>query len=353
MKAGNPDTVVGVTVPRPPAANSSALKAAAVRLRPDDFAGLLVRHSFAPLKTSESLSDGSPLAMTSNSGGSRLRMSQGLAPVMSIAFGRAGQLPAGLLVVFGELDFEVVVGVDALVGVVVPIAEPGSWLEHPATAMINAALSTNPARKLPMTGHGTERHPARPPDGPTAYDPQMPSPDITPEMRASAKTNPNTWLYVIDPLFESEADVPPWGVVGAYPVDATGEIEDASFQANDKYRPSPQALRMPAPAGPLDELLQLIRTGHRPPDELPPVLRTSTLLLYAAAPNQYDVVGFPDPDGRVFVPVCTAEEHVPAAWPGWRFVTGADLGPLLDGYPLLVNPIGPISAIVPAGHLTA
>ncbi|MET0135784.1 MAG: type VII secretion system-associated protein [Kibdelosporangium sp.] len=176
-------------------------------------------------------------------------------------------------------------------------------------------------------------------------------PDITPEMRASAKTNPNTWLYVIDPMFESQVDVPPWGVVGAYPVDATGEIEDA-FQPNDRYRPSPQALKMPTPATTLDELLQLIRTGHRPPDELPPALRTSTLLLYAAAPDQYDVMGFPDPQGHVYVPVCTAEEHVPAEWPGWRQVHGADLGPLLEGYPLLVNPVGPISAIVPAGHLT-
>jgi hypothetical protein len=175
-------------------------------------------------------------------------------------------------------------------------------------------------------------------------------PDITPEMRASAKTNPNTWLYVIDPLFESEADVPPWGVIGAYPVDLRGEIED-DFQPNERYRPSPQVLRMPAPASPLDELLQLIRTGHRPTEQLPPALKDATLLLYATAPRDYDVIGFPDKDGRVFVPVCTAEEHVPDSWPGWRLVTGATVAPLLDGYPLLVNPIGPISAIVPAEHL--
>jgi hypothetical protein len=176
-------------------------------------------------------------------------------------------------------------------------------------------------------------------------------PDITPEMRASAKSNPNTWLYVIDSLFESEADVPPWGVVGAYPVDAGGEIED-DFQPNEKYRPSPQALRMPAPPSPLDELLQLIRTGHRDATELPPALKDATLLLYARSAQEYDVVGFPDREGRVFVPVCTSEDYVPAAWPGWRLVTGATLGPLLDGYPLLVNPIGPISAIVPAAQLT-
>ena len=58
-------------------------------------------------------------------------------------------------------------------------------------------------------------------------------------------------------------------------------------------------------------------------------------------------------DGRVFVPVCTSEEYVPANWPGWRRVTGATLGPLLEGYPLLVNPIGPISAIVPAADLVS
>lgn len=176
-------------------------------------------------------------------------------------------------------------------------------------------------------------------------------PDITPEMRASAKTNPNTWLYVIDPLFESEADVPPWGVVGAYPVDARGEIED-DFQPNDRYRPSPQALRMPPPPTPVDELLQLIRTGHRELSELPPLLRDATLLMYAASPDDYGVTGFPAADGQVFVPVCTTEQHVPATWPGWRTVTGRALGPLLDGYPLLVNPAGPISAVVAAGQLT-
>jgi hypothetical protein len=176
-------------------------------------------------------------------------------------------------------------------------------------------------------------------------------PDITPDMRASAKSNPNTWLYVIDPLFESETDVPPWGVVGAYPVDSGGEIEE-DFQPNVRYRPSPQALRMPAPPSPLDELLQLIRTGHRETEELLTALKDATLLLYARDAREYDVVGFPDPEGRVFVPVCTAAEHVPDNWPGWRLVTGATLGPLLDGYPLLVNPIGPISAIVPAEHLT-
>jgi hypothetical protein len=176
-------------------------------------------------------------------------------------------------------------------------------------------------------------------------------PDITPEMRASARTNPNTWLYVIDPCFESEADVPPWGVVGAYPVDARGEIED-EFHPNDRYRPSPQALRMPAPPTPVDELLQLIRTGHRDPEALTPVLRDAALLLYAASPDNYDLIGFPAADGQVFVPVCTARQHVPATWPGWRVVTGRDIGPLLAGFPLLVNLIGPISAIVPAGHLT-
>jgi hypothetical protein len=179
----------------------------------------------------------------------------------------------------------------------------------------------------------------------------MNQPDITPEMRVSARTNPNSWLYVIDPLFDSEIDVPPWGVVGAYPVDAHGEIED-DFQPNERYRPSPRALSMPAPASALEELLQLIRTGHRAIDDLPAAVRTATLLLYAAAADEYSVIGFPDPTGRVLVPVCTAPQYVPSAWPGWRAVTGADLGPLLRGYPLVVNPIGPISAVLPAELLT-
>lgn len=180
---------------------------------------------------------------------------------------------------------------------------------------------------------------------------QVTPPEITPEMRASAMANPNTWLYVIDPAFDADADIPPWGVVGAYPVNDQGEI-DTMFRRNTEYRPSPTALRMPEPASELEQLLQLVRAGHRDQAELPPAVLRAKLLLYAASPDDRSVTGFPTGQGTVMVPVCTSVAHVPHAWPGWRQILGRDLVPQLHGYPLVINPAGPITAMLPAAHLT-
>jgi hypothetical protein len=171
---------------------------------------------------------------------------------------------------------------------------------------------------------------------------QVTPPEITPEMRASAMANPNTWLYVIDPAFDADADIPPWGVVGAYPVDARGEI-DANFRRNTEYRPSPAALRPPD----LERLLQLVQAGHRDQAELPAAVLAADLLLYAAGPDDRSVTGFPARQGTVMVPACTSVAHVPNAWPGWREIKGRDLVPLLHGHPLVINPAGPVTAMFP------
>ncbi|MGB3442932.1 MAG: type VII secretion system-associated protein [Actinophytocola sp.] len=180
--------------------------------------------------------------------------------------------------------------------------------------------------------------------------PETPSPEITPRMRASAMANPNTWLYVIDPAFDAGADVPPWGVVGAYRVDGGGGI-DPEFRRNTEYRPSPTALRMPAPASDLERLLQWITTGHREESELPGAVLGSRLLVYASGPDDHAVTAFPDRTGRIMVPACTSAANVPAAWPGWREVQGRDLAPRLGDHPLVINPIGPITALLPAAAL--
>jgi hypothetical protein len=175
-------------------------------------------------------------------------------------------------------------------------------------------------------------------------------PEITPEMRASARANPNTWLYVIDPAFDENADIPPSGVVGAYPVNAAGEIDQA-FRRNTAYRPSPTALRMPEPASDLERTLQLIRSGHVDQAVLPAAVLRASLLLYATSPQDRAVTGFPARQGTIMVPACTSVACVPSAWPGWREVSGRDLVPLLHGHPLVLNPAGPVSAMIPAVHL--
>ena len=179
--------------------------------------------------------------------------------------------------------------------------------------------------------------------------PQAP-PEITPRMRANARANPGTWLYVVDPAFDADADVPPHGVVGAYPVDERGEI-GAAFRPNAAYRPSPAALRMPEPASGLERLLQLIRVGHTDQATLPAAVLLAPLLLYASSPADRSVVGFPDRRGTVLVPACTSVACVPSAWPAWRQVTGRELVPLLADRPLVINPAGPITALLPAVQL--
>jgi SseB protein N-terminal domain len=167
-------------------------------------------------------------------------------------------------------------------------------------------------------------------------------PEITQEMRAHARANPNSWLYVIDPAFDADAEIPPWGVLGAYPVDASGEI-GAEFRPNTGYRP--------VPATELEQLLRLVRAGQRDEATLPAAVLAAELLLYAASPDDRSVTGFRARQGNVMVPACTSAAHVPAAWPGWRRVTGRELAPLLHGHPLVINPTGPVTAMIPAEHL--
>jgi SseB protein N-terminal domain len=169
-------------------------------------------------------------------------------------------------------------------------------------------------------------------------------PEITPEMRAAALENPNSWLYVIDPALDPDDEVPPWGVVGAYPVNELGQIEE-NFHPNSAFRPAPK------PA--LERLLELVKAGEREQRELLPAVLDGRLLLYAAGPEDSSVTGFPDRrHGTVLVPVCTSPAHVPPSWPGWREITGRDLVPLLHGHPLVINPGGPVTAVIPAAHLS-
>ncbi|MFC4858866.1 type VII secretion system-associated protein [Actinophytocola glycyrrhizae] len=180
--------------------------------------------------------------------------------------------------------------------------------------------------------------------------PDTPPPAITPRMRASATANPNSWLYVIDPAFDADADIPPWGVVGAYRVDRSGEI-DPAFRRNTEYRPSPTVLRMPAPATELERLLQWITTGHRAEAELPPAVLKARLLIWSSGQDDHAVTAFPDRTGRIMVPACTSVARVPSAWPGWREILGRELAAQLGGHPLVVNPTGPITALLPAAAL--
>ncbi len=186
-------------------------------------------------------------------------------------------------------------------------------------------------------------------------------PPITADMRESALSNPNSWLYVIDPAFDPQSEVPPWGIVGSYPVNSVGAVE-SRFAPNETYRPSPRALGWPEPTTALERTIQLAKAGHRAAHDLPAAVLEATLLVYQ--PRQEDdggtidsgggLVAFPDRrSGRLVVPACTSVEHVPARWPAWRPMPGSAVIAGLGGCPLAINADGPISAIIPAELLRA
>lgn len=162
-------------------------------------------------------------------------------------------------------------------------------------------------------------------------------PEITAEMRANARANPNSWLYVIDEAFDPDGRVPPWAVVGAYPVNAAGDIVE-DFHPNDRYRPSPKALGFPEPGDDLERMLQLVRTRHRPKEDLPGAVLDATLYIYALAPNQRTAMGFHDAQGRVRVPAYTSKDLAPRDWTHARPIAGRDLYELLGGHSIVINP---------------
>lgn len=175
-------------------------------------------------------------------------------------------------------------------------------------------------------------------------------PAITEEMRANARANPESWLYVIDEAFDPNGRVPSWAVVGAYPVNARGKIVE-DFHPNDRYRPSPKALGFPEPQTDLERFMQLVHTKHRSSDELPAVVLSSTLFVYAMSPVQRTVVGFHNPTGQVLVPAYTSKSLVPKEWPHARAISGREVVDLLAGHPLAINPHDVVTVVMPAEHL--
>lgn len=58
----------------------------------------------------------------------------------------------------------------------------------------------------------------------------------TPEIVEQAKSNPNSWVYIIDGDFQGTDEVPQHAIVGSWQVDEKGEIMKDSFLANPNYK---------------------------------------------------------------------------------------------------------------------
>lgn len=219
--------------------------------------------------------------------------------------------------------------------------------------------------------------------------PMRDAPPITERMRADARGNPGSWLYILDPDFPLDADgsPPEHAYLGAYLVDANGEI-DENFRPNDTYRPVTAAhadagvwtlpevnesrgaakhlsgedeLHSATPrhsdegrAAEIEDVLTRINAGELPPGELVAVVLDAPLLVYARDGEDTAVFGFPERNsGTVMVCACTSPERVPPEWPAARAVRGRELADALYDCPLMINPAGPVCAIVDGTTLRA
>lgn len=184
---------------------------------------------------------------------------------------------------------------------------------------------------------------------------EIPEPPITEDMREQARQQPNTWMYSIDPFFAETAQtggVPPFGIVGAYHVNAEGSI-DPTFTANPNYRPSPVALGMPDPTNEVERALQLAATGYGEETALHDAL---------LAAEVYTPVG-PEPDTLLVVDE-GEDRHSVLAYTSEHYLPGGVVDdhnaripvrvllPLLTGRYLTLNPGSMLTVRIPGEDLT-
>lgn len=179
-----------------------------------------------------------------------------------------------------------------------------------------------------------------------------PEPPLTPELLAQARRAPGTWLYSIDPAYDPAGQVPPYAILGAWPVDADGR--PGPFQHNPNYRPSPASLGLPVPTDAVEAAMQLAATGHGSDGDVVRLLAGATVYLISDGPGaEPGITLYADDEGR-FVPVLTDARHAPATAPGLRAVP---CRALLDALPadvaLKLNPGSRVSVRIPSEDVRA
>ncbi|MGS2644627.1 type VII secretion system-associated protein [Streptosporangium sp. LJ11] len=170
-------------------------------------------------------------------------------------------------------------------------------------------------------------------------------PPLTGPMRAQARSTPGRWLYAVDPFFDPDGAVPPYGVIGAWRIDERGEVSE-EFTPNPGYRPSPVSLGFGEPSDPLDAAVQLAVTGYSDGEDLMALLLESEVFVDTG------------PDGRIpvydtkVVMAYTSWAHLPKDLPagvsGRRVLRGVDLvGFMPEGVDLALNAQGRAGIRVP------
>lgn len=185
----------------------------------------------------------------------------------------------------------------------------------------------------------------------------LPVPPITDEMRELARQQPGSWLYSIDPFFEDGADenaeVPPFGIVGAYQVDDAGII-DPKFVPNPNYRPSPVALDFPDPTNDIEIALGLAATGYGGDEQLRDILLAGTVITQRGQDDD-SVLIIDEGQDRDVVRAYSSAQYLPGGYAterSWHLPVRALL-PALRGRYLSLNPESRIGVRIPGEALGA
>jgi SseB protein N-terminal domain len=147
---------------------------------------------------------------------------------------------------------------------------------------------------------------AEPPDSRPSSHPQVPP--VTEAIRERARQSPNSWIYSVDGAYDADGVVPPYAVIGAWPVNEHGEL--GTFTANDNYRPSPAALHLDLPTEAVDAALQLAATGHGSDSDVLAALAEASIYLPVNAEGE--LVAYRQDDGAESVAIFTDPSKAPA-----------------------------------------
>lgn len=174
--------------------------------------------------------------------------------------------------------------------------------------------------------------------------------DITEGMRTAAKNRPHSWFPVVDPFFDPAGEVPAYGIVGWYWVDAHGQLA-GEFNENPRYLPSPLAMNFPEPHNRLEFLLHCAATGYTSAESFAHALANSQVLAHTTAEGA-DVSIFEDVPGQPHVVIFTSEAKVPEASASTP-VDGRALATMSEQVAFRVDPGTPMSVTLPVGKVAA
>lgn len=168
--------------------------------------------------------------------------------------------------------------------------------------------------------------------------------DVPRHVREAARSRPDHWFSLTDPVWAGPGEPPDWAVIGEWHSGPTGEIEE--WSENPAYRPSPRALGWPEPTDEVDEAVQLASTGYGRDEEVARRLAVADVAVLVG-PDSRPVMAC-TPEGLPVVPVFTSTTHLRVAGPlASETVAIIDLvADLPVNSRLCVNPTAAVSMVI-------